>query len=139
MLRVANRSIMFEIIPSSIFRALFNMLHLVQHFPEERSVDLRTKHGVCSIKVWAHSILGLSVSVRVNSPARGDTYRFGPSPATVFIDTYERAHGPSITMLSASDKSKLFINKPERDDENIDATFGRLNDDPLLEVCVPTI
>ena len=99
------------------------MLPLVQHFPADRLIDLRTKYGVCSIVVWAHSILGLSVSVRVNSSARGDTYRFGPSPATVFIDTYERSQGPSVTLLSASDKRKLFTMSPEPDDENIDATF----------------
>jgi hypothetical protein len=99
------------------------MLPLVQHFPEDRLIDLRTKYGVCSIVVWAHSILGLSVSVRLNSSARGETYRFGPSPATVFIDTYERSQGPSITLLSASDKRKLFTISPQLDDENIDATF----------------
>jgi hypothetical protein len=113
----------FERMPSLIFRGLLNMLPLVQHFPEDRLIDLRTKYGICSIVVWAHSILGLSVSVRLNSSARGDTYRFGPSPATVFIDTYERSQGPSVTLLSASDKRKLFTISSVPDDENIDATL----------------
>jgi hypothetical protein len=99
------------------------MLPLVQHFLEDRLIDLRTKYGVCSIVVWAHSILGLSVSVRLNSSARGDTYRFGPSPATVFINTYERSEGLLVTLLSALDKRKLFTMSLEPDGENIDATF----------------
>jgi hypothetical protein len=121
--QAGNLQIRFEKLPSFIFRGLVNMLPLAQHFPEDRLIDLRTKYGVCSVVVWAHSILGLSVSVRLKSSARGDTYRFGPSPATVIIDTYERSQGPSITLLSASDKRNVFTMSPEPDDENIDATL----------------
>jgi hypothetical protein len=73
MLRAANSSIRSETMPSFIFRALVNMLPLVQHFPEDRIIDLRTKHGVCSIIVWARTS-SASPSLLESTPLREVTH-----------------------------------------------------------------
>jgi hypothetical protein len=100
------------------------MQPLVQRFPEERLIDLKLKtvHGVCSIIAWAHYILGLSVLFKNHSSDETKVYRFGSSTEEIVIDINLNQH-PSITLLSTSDKGKLFTMKPEPDEEEIDATF----------------
>jgi hypothetical protein len=127
----------FETIPSVIFRGLVCMLPLVQHFLEDRHIYLETDNGVCSIVTWVYHILGLSVLVRLHSNGKFVEYRFSSSEVIIIdVRLDELSFSPSsehiwtmdssITLLSSSDKEKLFKMVADPDENKIDATFKRL-------------
>lgn len=50
-----------------VLLAAMDFLYLVQSLPEDRILEIRSEHGVIPIVVWAHHILGLTVSIRSSS------------------------------------------------------------------------
>jgi len=98
-------------------------------FPDERLIDivLTTADGLCSIIVWTHQILGLSILVKdFNSQKEGEHhFRSSSSYESVTI-TIDKSQCPSITLLSPSNHETfetLFKMKLEIDEEEIRAIY----------------
>jgi hypothetical protein len=115
----------YEAIPTAIFHGLITMLPLVQHFREDRMIVIETTQGVCSIVVWAHLILGLTVRIHFFREGVPSSELFGDGPEQIFIEARYKDHDQSITLLASSTRERLFSIKEEPDGEVIDATFKR--------------
>ncbi|EDP47955.1 hypothetical protein KXX50_006269 [Aspergillus fumigatus] len=114
-----------EGIPRVIFEGLLGMLPLVQHMPDH-FVDIRTESGLCSIIVWAHHILGLSVLVKTKSERPYQDVRFGLAPEQVVVE-FDPDHtwkDNTITLLSSAGEELLSL-KPEPDEEKIQSSLKR--------------
>jgi hypothetical protein len=120
-----------------IFQGAILMLPMVQRFPEEHMVQIQTsdRHdpGICSIAVWAHHVLGLTVAIngRLRPEAKGtkETIRFGPESVhvQVHINIIDDPHfQTSITLMSASPRSlgePLFSIEPDPGETGIDSSY----------------
>jgi len=138
----------FETISPTILQGLISMLPLTQHFPDDRTIVIQAPRGVCSIVAWAHILLGLSVSVRLDADSDGKEkfIRFPTNRAgieNVLIDArkhfqhedsgeepgfVKRAYvlgEETITLLSTATKEEIFRLSKDLDDNKIDATFKR--------------
>ena len=71
-----------ELLPTSILLAAMDYLYLVQSLPEDRKMVLQTQEGIIPIIIWAHHILGLTVSVHRFT---GEAFQFGVGPSQVII------------------------------------------------------
>lgn len=101
------------------------MLPQVQHFPDNY-VDITTESGICSIIVWSHHILGLSVLVKIKNRQPCPEIRFGSTPAQIVIefDTGRTWKDNNITLLSLAGEELLSL-KPEVDEEKIQSSLKR--------------
>lgn len=70
-------------LPIPILQASLDMLTAVQHLPEHRMMYIQSRRGVITMVVWAHSVLGLTVSVR---GSKLGTVMFGTGIASIVID-----------------------------------------------------
>ena len=87
-------------LPISILQAALDMLTAVQHLPEHRMMYVQSRRGVIIMVVWAHSVLGLTVSVR---GSRLGTVLFGSGTASVVIDMgYEYSAEARASLLEAT-------------------------------------
>lgn len=133
-----DRNDAFGAIPLSVFKGAVLMFPLVQSLPDDRMIliDTSSPAGACSLVVWAHNILGLSVLVKRNGVGNDPIEeKFGEGVYHIIIDLQDRrlswigdmaepeTRQPSITLLSVSDKEELIKLKPEPDEVSIDAVF----------------
>ena len=74
-------SIVERTLPFPVLQTLFMGLYTLQHFPEERRLDVGCSQGIITAIIWCHHVLGLSVKLRLEDT---EIY-FGNPPANVFI------------------------------------------------------
>ncbi|KAE8451814.1 hypothetical protein EG329_002654 [Mollisiaceae sp. DMI_Dod_QoI] len=123
----------YETIPEAILHGLISMLPLVQHFPEDRYIVIKSSRGACSIIVWASLLLGLNVLVRVYLNDEVKEVRFGSLPEQVLIEISSKYRdlaqanmkSPEITLLSSSTMEELFKLKSNEDEDMLSATHKR--------------
>lgn len=127
----------FSAIPSVVLQGAVHMFPLVQSLPDDRLILIDTAEdgGACSLAVWAHHVLGLTVLVKSDGPSGLTENQFGTGTSHVVINLRDRSlswvgdtcsvviRQPSITLLSVSDNEKLITLKPEPDEVEIDAVF----------------
>ncbi len=121
-----------EKIPAVVFRGLATTLPLVQHFPEERMLHIECGEGVCLIVVWAHHVLGLSVTVRTWWNDVCTEQSFGTQPAQIFVDARNvvdyKIRAPSVTLLQVADgetTDNIFRFEPDPDEPKIEALLKK--------------
>lgn len=106
-----SEKFIYEPIPAKIFEGLLSLLPLVQRFPEEHFLHIQTGSGVCSLIVWMHSVLGLSVLVKGSKHPGMRTREsvFGSDPnRNVTIDIDPDTDKDTITLLSCTSNEPLF-------------------------------
>lgn len=128
----------FSAIPLNVFKGAMLMFPLVQSLPDDRmiSIDTSVSAGACSLVVWAHHVLGLTVVVKRNGRGNGLVEKkFGDGVNHVAIDLQNgrlswvgdmselEIREPSITLLSVIENEELKTLKPEPDEVSIDAVF----------------
>lgn len=128
----------FGPIPSSVLKGAVLMFPLVQSLPDDRMISIETSitAGACSLVVWAHHVLGLTVVIKRNGPGNDLVEKkFGGGVNHIIIDLQDRrisgtgdmseleTRQPSITLLSAPNNEELITLKPEPDEVRIDAVF----------------
>lgn len=129
-------------IPVCILRGLIDMLPLVQHFPEDRIIEIENGDGVCFLIAWAHLVLGLCVTVIRTSHISGTrsyqepkTFGSGSPQVIIRVGVVRRISSvfstnvkPSITLLAAAadgKNEKLFRLEPDPDESQLEAVFRR--------------
>ena len=128
-------------IPPIVVQGAVTLFCLLQKLPEDRMVVIYTSvsAGACSLIVWAHQVLGLTVVVK-QSGRSNEVYEetFGDGPSQVVIDLRDQyvtlngavleAKLPSIVYLSVSEKEDevLVTLRPEPDDVEIDAVYTQI-------------
>lgn len=124
----------FGPIPLSVLKGALRMFPLVQNLPEDRMISINTSipAGTCSLVVWAHHVLGLTVVVKRSSQVEK---QFGDGVSHIIIALQDERLSytgniseleiaqPSITLLSVPEKETLITLKPEPDEVGIDAVF----------------
>ncbi|KAF8859957.1 hypothetical protein BDZ45DRAFT_741811 [Acephala macrosclerotiorum] len=123
----------YHTIPEAILHSLISMLPLVQHFPEDRYIVIKTAKVACSIVVRASLLLGLDVLVRIYPDDKVKEVRFDSMPEQVLIEIgleYENSpradmKSPEITLLSSSTMEELFKLKSDVDEDMLSATLKR--------------
>ena len=69
-------------IPFSVFQTLLMCLHSLQHFPDERGLNVQCSTGITTVIVWCYYVFGLSVKHTI----QGCEVLFGDTPANVFVN-----------------------------------------------------
>ena len=102
------------------------MFPMVQHFPENYLIHIKTGAGVCILLVWAHRILGLNALV-LGEGDRADI-RLGQGDPHIVVDmsfanTCLRV--ASVTLLDSTKepKDQLITVNPDPDESLIDGTW----------------
>ena len=83
------------VVPINVLQGSLDMLTAVQSFPEDRLIFIQSYRGVVTMVVWAHCLLGLTVSVQMKS----GTIYFGDENANVIIDATD----------ASSSRDRVFI------------------------------
>lgn len=117
-------------VPTAILQALLDSFTAVQHLPEHTLLRIRTVHGVSTVIIWAHHVLGLTVAVQTNQ----SIIRFGPGTETVYIDcrSHIKSHSSIIEASLMSETNDLLfrvVESKEDDDTSLLVPTGRY---PLL-------
>lgn len=86
----------YRAIPQVVLQALLDSFTAVQHLPEHTYLRIRCLHGVSTIIVWAHRVLGLSVRVDIDNEA----YFFGQEPMSICIDADSPTAPPEVALLN---------------------------------------
>jgi len=73
---IANR-----ILPFPVLQILLLCLHSLQHFPDERILNIECTSGISTAIVWCYYVLGLNVRLLL----RGHEINFGEPPANIII------------------------------------------------------
>jgi hypothetical protein len=122
----------FAPLPAVVFRGVLAMFPLVQHFPEDRviNIELGSNDGASLLVVWAHHVLSLTVLVYTYWNHKRREYAFGKGDAQVVIDIRSvvnwELRESSITLLESSPQQKaaeLLKLEPDPDENKIDATY----------------
>lgn len=145
----------FETMPPYIVHGLIAMLPITQYFPEDRSIIITTQTGACGIVVWAHIILGLSVTVRLHERGQVNVFNFPQNRSgleqvlvDVGFDSFEQALNQDrerpqcIILLSTSTKEELFRLNIDLEVDVIDASVKgptKALASNLLENVVPAL
>lgn len=121
-------------LPFSVLRAFLHFLFAVQVFPKDRRIDIACHDGIPTIVVWAHHVLGLTVTVQ------GVT-SFGEGAADITVDWLSRDSRTSICLLDAAaeDDAEIF-----RIDQNTsaDSPLGAYPRSPIHgygRICLETL
>jgi hypothetical protein len=94
-------------------------LYIVQKFPEDRKILLKSEEGAIPVIVWAHKILGLSVVIRCSSKdPRRDLY-FGDSNSPEVIIQWSDQE----TMASQSNSPEILLL-----DQSMDVVLSTISD-----------
>ncbi|KAL8693560.1 MAG: hypothetical protein Q9218_001646 [Villophora microphyllina] len=87
-------------IPQVILQALMDSFTAIQHLPENTRLRIRSRAGIPTIIVWAHQVLGLTVTVDIDD----QSHVFGEGPPTIYIDDDVRGQAPAeVTLLNETD------------------------------------
>lgn len=126
-----------EPIDAVIIQGIISMSPLVQQLPEDRSIHMRVDKGLCSIVVWTHRLLGMTVEVRQPSIRNRTSsgIQFGTGNPTVIIEygrggTYSIRSDqstspiPSIALMNTVDDERLFTLEAEEDGKTIAGTYS---------------
>ena len=123
-----------EPLPSVLFEGLLTTLPLVQHFPEDKFITIKTRKGVLAIVVWAHQILGLTVLVKNHdniSDSNARDVKFGTAIqehiviefSRTYSDTLNLTRSPETFLLqSCSTHETVLQLRADEDVQAIDAT-----------------
>lgn len=125
MLPPVVRSLAVQAIPQAVLAGALNMFPMVTSLPSDRLIYIQGSLGMCTIIVWAHHVLGLTVLVKTNKVPVTDV-KFGgltEGDEQIIIDTHcEQFSTPCITLLDAC-KEELFRLSAEPDDPRLDSCF----------------
>lgn len=79
---ILNRtSIAIRTLPFPVLQILLLSLHTLQHFPEERLLNIECASGISTVITWCYHVLGLNVKLMI----KGQEIVFGEPSATVFV------------------------------------------------------
>lgn len=87
----------------TVLRAVLDMFPIVQSLPEHRLIHIEDDQGICSLCVWAHHVLGLTVLVKLPG---GTEMTLGNGTEQVVIDC---SSDDAIVSLLDSDKGDILI------------------------------
>ena len=132
----------FSAIPAIILQGAVQMFPLVQSLPDDRMtlIDVGAHNGACSLVVWAHHVLGLTIMVKRPGPRNElAENQFGIGKVHIVLDLRDLSWDgdrtssveirlPSITLMSVTDGETLIALKSRSEDDgmNIDATYRRI-------------
>ncbi|KAL8770865.1 MAG: hypothetical protein Q9209_003516 [Squamulea sp. 1 TL-2023] len=68
-------------IGTDVLHGLLDSFTAVQHLPERTRLRITTSHGIPTIVVWAHHVLGLTVKVELD-----EVFIFGEGQAVVYVN-----------------------------------------------------
>jgi hypothetical protein len=104
---------------TALLLSAIDYLYIVQKFPEDRKILLKSEKGAIPVIVWAHKILGLNVVIRPSSKhPRGELY-FGHSNSPEVIIHWRDQE----TMASRSDSPEILLL-----DQSMDVVLSTLSD-----------
>ena len=71
-----TRHLAVQAIPQAVLAGALNMFLMVTSLPSDRMIYIQGPLGMCTMIVWAHHVLGLTVLVETNDIQAGDV-KFG--------------------------------------------------------------
>ena len=91
--------------PAVVFQGLMSMCPIVQNLPADRVIYIRYCTGVCTVVVWAHLLLDLTVLVRSDHGQKA----FGTGDEQVLIELIDRnmQAESSVSLLDSSQEEAL--------------------------------
>lgn len=107
---VRNRSL-----PFSILQSLIMWLRSIQSLPDHRILQLKSDHGVCTLIVWCHYVLGLTISAIIDdahiqfgegNPSVIVQLALGEPSSAILMDPLEESE-PLFKLVSAGPEPEL--------------------------------
>ena len=102
----------------TVLRAVLDMFPIVQSLPEHRLIHVEDNQGICSLCVWAHHVLGLTVLVKLPD---GTQVTLGNGTERVVVDC---GNDEAIVSLLDSDTGDILITiEPDSEGFPINAIY----------------
>lgn len=96
---IANRTL-----PFPVLQVLLLCLHSLQHFPEERLLNIESISGITTVIVWCYYVLGLNVKLIL----KGHEIDFGEPSTRVFIRESSSMESSASVLHPTSQHEPLF-------------------------------
>lgn len=96
---IANRTL-----PFPVLQVLLLCLHSLQHFPEERLLNIESTSGITTVIVWCYYVLGLNVKLILE----GQEIAFGEASTRVFVRESSSRESSASILLPQSQHEPLF-------------------------------
>lgn len=96
---IANRTL-----PFPVLQVLLLCLHSLQHFPEERLLNIECTSGITTVIVWCYYVLGLNVKLILE----GHEIDFGQPSTRVFIQESSSRESSASLLHPTSQHEPLF-------------------------------